>query len=47
MMAAQSDLRCSENISYAAVKNIHKEDTDRSTVSSSLTAVYDEVAQRK
>ena len=46
-MAAQADLPCSENISYAAVKKVHKEDTEGNTVSTSLTAVYDEVVPRK
>ena len=46
-MPAQADLPCSENISYAAVEKVHKEDTDKNTVSTSLTAVYDEVAPRK
>ena len=46
-MAAQADLTCSENISYAAVKKVHNEGTEGKTVSTSLTAVYDEVAPRK
>ena len=46
-MAAPADLTCSKNISYTAVKNVHKEDTDGNTVAISHTAVYDEIAPRK
>ena len=46
-MAAQAELPCSGNISYAAVKKANEEDTDENTVSTSLTAVYDEVAPIK
>ena len=46
-MSAQADLTCSDNISYATVKKVNKEDTDGSTVATSHTAVYDEVAPSK
>ena len=47
-MAAQPDLTCSDNISYATVKKVNKKDTDKSTVVTSHTAaVYDEVAPNK
>ena len=45
-MFAQADVPCSKNISYAAIVKINK-DTDGSTVATSHTAVYDEVALRK
>ena len=45
-ISAQVDLSCSENISYATVEKVNK-DTDGSTVTSNITAVYDEVAPRK
>ena len=45
-MSAQADLTCSENISYATLEKVHN-DTDGSTVATSHTAVYDEVAPKK
>ena len=45
-MAAQANLTCSENISYATIEYVNK-DTHGSTVAPSLTAVYDEVVPRK
>ena len=45
-ISAQVDLPCSENISYATVEKVNK-DTEGSTVASTITAMYDEVAPRK
>ena len=45
-MSAQADLTCIENISYSTAEKVNK-DTDGSTVATSHTAVYDEVAPNK
>ena len=46
-MSAQADLTCTGNISYATVEEVNKEDTDKSTVATSHSAVYDEVELNK
>ena len=46
-LSAQADLTCSENISYATIKKVNKEDdNDGSIMATSDPTVYDEVAPK-